>query len=39
MAGKINLDELISQRYKLDGINEAFDVLRSGEAARGVVVF
>ncbi|HEY8172816.1 MAG TPA: Zn-dependent alcohol dehydrogenase [Dehalococcoidia bacterium] len=39
MAGKINLDDLISQRFPLEGINDAFDALRKGEVARGVIVF
>jgi S-(hydroxymethyl)glutathione dehydrogenase/alcohol dehydrogenase len=39
MAGKINLDDLISKRFPLAGINEAFDALRNGEVARGVIVF
>jgi S-(hydroxymethyl)glutathione dehydrogenase/alcohol dehydrogenase len=33
------LDELISQRISLDGLNEAFEKLRRGEGARSVLVF
>ncbi len=39
MAGKLKLDELITRTYPLEGINEAFDALRAGEVARGVIVF
>lgn len=37
--GKLKLDELISRRFELDEINEAFRALQSGELARGVVTF
>ncbi len=39
MAGKLKLDELVSQQYSLDEINEAYDAMLSGGVARGVVVF
>jgi NDMA-dependent alcohol dehydrogenase len=39
MSGKLKLDELVSQEYHLDQINEAYEVMLSGSAARGVVVF
>src|SRR6185436_12739133 len=39
MSGKLKLDELVSQEYRLDQINEAYDVMLSGSVARGVVVF
>jgi S-(hydroxymethyl)glutathione dehydrogenase / alcohol dehydrogenase len=38
-AGKLKLDELVSQRYRLDEINAAYDRMLSGEVARGVIVF
>jgi len=38
-AKKIKLDELISQRYGLDQINEAYADLLKGDARRGVIVF
>ncbi len=38
-ADKIKLDELISQRYRLDQINEAYADLLKGDARRGVIVF
>jgi S-(hydroxymethyl)glutathione dehydrogenase/alcohol dehydrogenase len=38
-AGKLDLDHLISKRYPLDQINEAFAGMLSSQQARGVVVF
>jgi S-(hydroxymethyl)glutathione dehydrogenase / alcohol dehydrogenase len=38
-SGKLKLDELVSQRYSLNQINEAYDAMLSGSVARGVVVF
>ena len=37
--GRLKLDELISQRIRLDQINEGFAELRRGELARSVIVF
>jgi S-(hydroxymethyl)glutathione dehydrogenase / alcohol dehydrogenase len=39
MAGKLKLDQLISQEYRLDQVNEAFDTMLTGSVARGVIVF
>jgi len=39
MAGKLKLDELVSQTYSLNQINEAYEAMLSGAVARGVVVF
>jgi S-(hydroxymethyl)glutathione dehydrogenase/alcohol dehydrogenase len=39
LAGKLKLDELVSRRYPLTGINDAFDALRAGEVARSVIMF
>ncbi|MDT4886211.1 S-(hydroxymethyl)mycothiol dehydrogenase [compost metagenome] len=39
MQGRLKLDEMISQRIRLDQINEAFDELKRGELARSVIVF
>jgi S-(hydroxymethyl)glutathione dehydrogenase/alcohol dehydrogenase len=36
-AGELKLDELISQRIGLDGINDAFAAMEAGEVARSVV--
>jgi len=37
--GRLLLDELVSNRYPLDDINEAFASVNRGEALRNVVVF
>jgi S-(hydroxymethyl)glutathione dehydrogenase/alcohol dehydrogenase len=37
--GRIKLDELISQRIKLDEINDGYKTLQSGVGARSVIVF
>lgn len=37
--GSLRLEPLISQRLRLDQVNEAFDALRKGELARSVIVF
>jgi S-(hydroxymethyl)glutathione dehydrogenase / alcohol dehydrogenase len=39
LDGRLRLDEMISARIGLDGINDAFERLRKGDAARQVVVF
>ena len=39
MAGKLKLDQMISQRIKLEQVNEAFDELKRGELARSVIMF
>jgi S-(hydroxymethyl)glutathione dehydrogenase/alcohol dehydrogenase len=39
LDGRLKIDELISRTYKLEDINEGFTALRSGQVARGVVVF
>lgn len=36
---RIKLDELISRRFALDEINEAFRMMEAGEVARGVIMF
>ena len=36
---RLKVDELVSRTYKLEEINEGFAALRSGQVARGVVVF
>jgi NDMA-dependent alcohol dehydrogenase len=38
-AGNLKLDELITQRYKLDDINEAMRDLRAGKNIRGIIAF
>ena len=39
LQGRLHLDELISQRIKLEQINEAFGILETGDIARSVIVF
>jgi Zn-dependent alcohol dehydrogenase len=39
LQGRLKIDQLVSRTYKLDEINEGFTALRSGQVARGVVVF
>lgn len=39
LNGKLNLDDLISRRFALEEINEAFHAMEQGEVARGVIVF
>ena len=39
LSGRLNLDELITRRYSLDQINEAYDDLEAGGIGRGVIVF
>lgn len=37
--GKLMLDELVTRRYRLDEINEAYQDMLSGEVARGIITF
>ena len=37
--GQLKLDELITNRYSLDEINEGYQAMRDGENIRGVVVY
>ena len=39
MAGRINIDDLITHQLPLERINEAFDLMHSGESIRTVVRF
>jgi S-(hydroxymethyl)glutathione dehydrogenase/alcohol dehydrogenase len=39
LDGRLHLDEMISSRVKLSEVNDAFDRMRKGEAARQVIVF
>ncbi|MGH9194349.1 MAG: zinc-binding dehydrogenase, partial [Acidimicrobiia bacterium] len=39
LAGKLKLDELVSDRIKLEQVNDGFTALSSGEIARDVIVF
>jgi S-(hydroxymethyl)glutathione dehydrogenase / alcohol dehydrogenase len=39
LDGTLMLDDLISGRIKLEGINDGFDALKHGEAIRSVITF
>ena len=39
LEGRLKLDELITSRLPLDGINDGFAAMRRGEGIRHVVVF
>jgi NDMA-dependent alcohol dehydrogenase len=39
MQKKLKIDELVSQRIKLDDVNKAFAAMEKGEVARSVIVF
>ena len=38
-AGKLNLDDMVTRQYKLEQINEGFDLMKRGESIRSVVIF
>ena len=38
-GGSLKLDELITNRYPLDGINEGYQAMRDGTNIRGVIVY
>src|SRR6202008_3373006 len=37
MNKKIKIDELVTRTFSLDGVNEAYDLLKQGSVARSVV--
>ncbi len=39
LQGRLNLDEMISSRGKLENVNEAFRAMKAGEVARTVLMF
>jgi S-(hydroxymethyl)glutathione dehydrogenase/alcohol dehydrogenase len=39
LDGRLKLDEMITARLPLEGVNDAFESMRRGEAARSVLVF
>ena len=39
MDGRIKIDELITHRLALEDINRGFDLMKSGESIRSVVVY
>ncbi|CNI86252.1 alcohol dehydrogenase B [Mycobacterium tuberculosis] len=38
-SGQLQLDEMITKRYRLDEINHAYDDLRNGQIVRGIIDF
>jgi Zn-dependent alcohol dehydrogenase len=38
-AGRLKLDELITDRYPLERVNEAIESVERGEALRNVIMF
>lgn len=39
LQGRLKLDEMVSQRLRLDQVNKAFDDMKQGTVARSVIVF
>ena len=39
LDGRLLLDEMISARIPIEGVNDAFDQMRKGSAARQVITF
>ena len=39
LQGRLKLDELVSQRLKLEQINDAFEDMKQGHVARSVITF
>ncbi len=39
LDGRLRLDEMVSSRIPLEEVNDAFDRMRKGEAARQLIVF
>ena len=39
LAGRLNLDDLVSRSYPLEEINEAYDALAAGDVARSIIEF
>jgi S-(hydroxymethyl)glutathione dehydrogenase/alcohol dehydrogenase len=39
LSGKLKLDDMISQRIKLEQVNEAFAEMKTGQIARSVITF
>jgi S-(hydroxymethyl)glutathione dehydrogenase/alcohol dehydrogenase len=37
--GRLNLDDMVSKRGKLEDVNEAFRAMKAGEVARTVLLF
>jgi S-(hydroxymethyl)glutathione dehydrogenase/alcohol dehydrogenase len=39
MDGKISIDDLITHTMPLEDINKGFDLMKTGESIRGVVLY
>ena len=39
MEGRVNIDDLITHKLKLEDINKGFDLMHAGESIRSVVEF
>jgi Zn-dependent alcohol dehydrogenase len=39
MDGKVKINELVSRTFPLEGVNEAYDLLKKGDVARSVIKF
>jgi S-(hydroxymethyl)glutathione dehydrogenase/alcohol dehydrogenase len=39
MEGRLQIDDLITHRLKLDDINEGFALMERGESIRSVVIY
>jgi S-(hydroxymethyl)glutathione dehydrogenase/alcohol dehydrogenase len=39
LQGRLNLDDMVSKRAKLENINYAFAAMKRGEVARTVLMF
>ena len=39
MAGKINIDDMVTHTMGLEDINKAFDLMHDGESIRSVIIF
>ena len=39
LQGRLHLDDLVSNRIKLEDINEGMAALETGEVARSVIIF
>jgi len=39
LQGRLNLDDMVSKRARLENVNEAFESMKKGEVARTVLMF
>jgi len=37
-TGKIQLEPVVTHKFKLDDINDAFDLMRKGESLRSIIL-